>query len=98
MKRRYTLQWAAASFIYFVCVLFSAAQETSPAPASARQSAKPANAAAAAPLRLTLQDALDRARKNSVQFQAAVTNARVAPQDRRPAVEAPLPSAYYHKS
>jgi len=67
------LQWGAASFVYFACVPPSVAQETSPAPASAQQSAKPANAAAAAPLRLTLQDALDRARKNSVQFQAAVT-------------------------
>src|SRR5467141_3752639 len=98
MKRRYTLQWASASFIYFVCVLFSAAQETSPAPASARQSPKPANAAAAAPLRLTLQDALDRARKNSVQFQAAVTNAGLARQDSRQAFDALLPSVTYNNS
>ncbi len=92
------MQWAAASFIYFVCVLFSAAQETSPAPASARQSDKPANAAAAAPLRLTLQDALDRARKNSVQFQAAVTNAGLARQDSRQAFDALLPSVTYNNS
>jgi len=79
-------------------VLFSAAQETSPAPASARQSAKPANAADAAPLRLTLQDALDRARKNSVQFQAAVTNAGLARQDSRQAFDALLPSVTYNNS
>jgi len=79
-------------------VLFSAAQETSPAPASARQSPKPANAAAAAPLRLTLQDALDRARKNSVQFQAAVTNAGLARQDSRQAFDALLPSVTYNNS
>jgi len=79
-------------------VLFSAAQETSPAPASARQSARPANAAAAAPLRLTLQDALDRARKNSVQFQAAVTNAGLARQDSRQAFDALLPSVTYNNS
>jgi len=79
-------------------VLFSAAQETSPAPASARQSAKPANAADAAPLRLTLQDALDRARKNSMQFQAAVTNAGLARQDSRQAFDALLPSVTYNNS
>src|SRR5216684_4012692 len=87
MKRRYALQWAAASFVYFAC-----------APASAQQSAKPANAAAAAPLRLTLQDALDRARKNSVQFQAAVTNAGLARQDSRQAFDALLPSVTYNNS
>jgi len=92
------LQWAAASFVYFACVLPSVGQETSPAPASAQQSDKPANAAAAAPLRLTLQDALDRARKNSVQFQAALTNAGLARQDRRQAFDALLPSVTYNNS
>jgi len=92
------LQWAAASFVYFACVLPSVGQETSPAPASAQQSDKPANAAAAAPLRLTLQDALDRARKNSVQFQAALTNAGLVRQDRRQAFDALLPSVTYNNS
>ncbi len=58
----------------------------------------PANAADAAPLRLTLQDALDRARKNSVQFQAAVTNAGLARQDSRQAFDALLPSVTYNNS
>jgi outer membrane protein TolC len=92
------LQWAAASCVYFACVPPSVAQETSPAPAFAQQSAKPANAAAAAPLRLTLQDALDRARKNSVQFQAAVTNAGLARQDSRQAFDALLPGVTYNNS
>jgi len=92
------LQWAAASFAYIACVLPSVGQETSPAPASAQQSDKPANAAAAAPLRLTLQDALDRARKNSVQFQAALTNAGLARQDSRQAFDALLPSVTYNNS
>jgi len=92
------LQWAAASFVYFACVLPSVGQQTSPAPASAQQSDKPANAAAAAPLRLTLQDALDRARKNSVQFQAALTNAGLARQDSRQAFDALLPSVTYNNS
>jgi outer membrane protein TolC len=98
MKRRYALQWAAASFVYFACVLPSVAQETSPARTSAQQSAKPANAAAAVPVRLTLQDALDRARKNSVQYQAAVTNAGLARQDSRQAFDALLPSVTYNNS
>jgi len=92
------LQWAAASFVYFACVLPSVGQQTSPAPASAQQSDKPANAAAAAPLRLTLQDALDRARKNSVQFQAALTNAGLARQESRQAFDALLPSVTYNNS
>ena len=92
------MQWAAASFVYFACVLPSVGQQTSPAPASAQQSDKPANAAAAAPLRLTLQDALDRARKNSVQFQAALTNAGLARQDSRQAFNALLPSVTYNNS
>ena len=92
------MQWAAASFVYFACVLPSVGQQTSPAPASAQQSDKPANAAAAAPLRLTLQDALDRARKNSVQFQAALTNAGLARQDSRQAFDALLPGVMYNNS
>ena len=91
------MQWAAASFVYFASVPPSVAQETIPASASAQQSAKP-NAAPAAPLRLTLQDALDRARKNSVQFQAAVTNAGIARQDSRQAFDALLPSVTYNNS
>jgi outer membrane protein TolC len=98
MKRRYALQWAAASLVYFASVPPSFAQETIPASASAQQSAKPANAAAAAPVRLTLQDALDRARKNSVQFQATVTNAGIARQDSRQAFDALLPSVTYSNS
>ena len=92
------MQWAAASFVYFASVPPCVAQETIPASASAQESAKPTNAAPAAPLRLTLQDALDRARKNSVQFQAAVTNAGIARQDSRQAFDALLPSVTYGNS
>ena len=48
------------------------------------------------PVRLTLQDALDRARKNSVQFQAAQTDAGLARQDRFQAGAALLPSVTYN--
>ncbi len=92
------MRWAAVSLASFGCVRPCVAQETNPAPASAQQSGKPANAAATAPLRLTLQDALDRARKNSVQFQAAVTNAGIARQNSRQAFDALLPSVTYNNS
>ena len=51
-----------------------------------------------APLRLTLQDALDRARKNSTQFTAAVTTAALARQDRTQARNALLPTVTYNNS
>jgi outer membrane protein len=57
-------------------------------------------AAASTPARvsLTLQDALDRARKNSTQFQAAVTAAGLAREDRKQAFASLLPSVAYNNS
>ena len=57
-------------------------------------------AAAPTPARvsLSLQDALDRARKNSTQFQAAVTAAGLAREDRRQAFTSLLPSVAYNNS
>jgi outer membrane protein TolC len=52
--------------------------------------------AATAPLRLTIQNALDRARVNSPQFQAAQTDAALAHQDRYQAGAALLPSVTYN--
>jgi outer membrane protein TolC len=76
----------------------SIAQEANPAPASSQQPTQTATTPAAAPLRLTLQQALDLARKNSVQFQAAVTNAGLARQDRRQALNTMLPDVFYNNS
>ena len=91
--------WAAAAGLAFLnCALTASAQEANPEPTSRRQNVQQAPTPAAAPLRLTLQDALDRARKNSVQFQAAVTNAGLARQDRRQAFNAMLPGASYDNS
>jgi outer membrane protein TolC len=73
----------------------SAAPEKTPAQASEPAQA---NAPAGAPLRLTLQQALDLARKNSTQFNAAVTNAGLAHQDKRQAFAALLPSVNYNNS
>jgi len=99
MKRIRTLAWLAAVVAGLLCPEASAGQENTPATAPPRQEA-PAmdNHPAGAPLRLTLQDALDRARKNSVPFQAAVTNAGLARQDRRQAFDALLPSVTYDNS
>jgi hypothetical protein len=52
----------------------------------------------APPLRLTLQDALDRARKNSTQFQAALTTAALAREDRTQTRDALFPSVTYNNS
>jgi len=52
----------------------------------------------AEPIRLTLQDALDRARRNSVVYQSAVTDARIAHEDKNQAVAALLPSVNYNNS
>jgi outer membrane protein TolC len=51
-----------------------------------------------APLRLTLADALDRARRNSVVYQAAVTEARIAHEDKKQSVASLLPSVNYNNS
>src|ERR1700753_2004012 len=52
----------------------------------------------ATPLRLTLADALTRARQNSVLYQAALTDARIAHEDKKQSVAALLPSVNYNNS
>jgi outer membrane protein len=72
---------------------------TSGAQVPAQEQARTQRPAAAAPrLRLTLQDALDRARKNSTQFQAALTTAALAGEDRTQARDALLPAVTYNNS
>ena len=99
MKRIRTLAWLAAVVAGLLCAEACAGQENTPATAPPQQQAPATdNNPAGAPLRLTLQDALDRARKNSVPFQAAVTNAGLTRQDRRQAFDALLPSVTYNNS
>lgn len=50
------------------------------------------------PIRLTLADALDRARSNSVVYQAALTDARIAHEDKKQSVASLLPSVNYNNS
>src|SRR5262245_25344589 len=59
---------------------------------------EPTAPAASAPLRLTLADALERARKNNPAFQAALTAAGLAREDRRQARNALLPTVMYNNS
>lgn len=97
MKRGCALVRIAAALACLTCSR-GFAQETEPKPASVQEAPKPANANAPAPMRLTLQDALDRARKNSTQFQAALTTAALARQDKTQARNALLPTVTYDNS
>jgi outer membrane protein TolC len=49
-------------------------------------------------LRLSLADALERARRNSVAYRAVVTDADIAHEDKKQAIAALLPSANYNNS
>jgi len=76
-----------------VCAAQEPAGGANPAPAQ-----KPAqtDSRGAPALQLTLQDALARARKNSVAFQSALTDSAIARQDRWQAGAALLPSVAYN--
>jgi len=67
-----------------------------PANGAAPQAASPGPTDATQPRRLTLQDALALARKNSTQFQAAQTDAAISRQDRYQAGAALLPGVNYN--
>lgn len=69
-----------------------------PKPAPASPQAPTAAAAAATTLRLSLQDALNLARKNSTQFHAALTEAGLAREDRVQARDALLPGVDFTTS
>jgi outer membrane protein TolC len=91
---RTSLFIAAAAFI--LCARSNLAQEAVPsAQTPPVETTKQQGTAAAAPVRLTLQDALARAQKNSPQFQAAVTAVKLARENRVQARAAMLPSLDY---
>jgi outer membrane protein TolC len=98
MNRFRALTLIATSIAMLVCADGSAGQEANPTPAPQQQAPTTANGSVAAPLQLTLQDALDRARKNSTQFQAALTTAALARQDQTQARNALLPTVTYNNS
>jgi outer membrane protein TolC len=67
------------------------------APLAAQQN-PPAIPTPASPVRLTLEDALQRARRNSVTYQAAVTETGIAHEAKKQAVAGLLPSVNYNNS
>ena len=85
-KFRASCLWLCTALACSNCV---AAQ--SPQPPSAPQDS-------VAAVRLTLQDAIDRARKNSTVFQAAATEAAVSREDKNQARDALLPNVAYNTS
>lgn len=64
----------------------------------ARAQSVPADAASTATLRINLQEALQRARKNSTVYNAAVTDAAISKEDKNQARNALLPSVAYNNS
>src|SRR5438445_1136297 len=91
------LFWVSVAALLLSCAGIALPQEVpspsgNPTPQAAQQTA----AGASQTLRLTLDDALARARKNSTQFQAARTDAAIARQDRYQAGAALLPSVTYN--
>jgi outer membrane protein TolC len=89
--------WASVAASLLCCAGIAAAQDTgTPATVAPPNGTQQAVPPALATLRLTLEDALARARKNSTQFQAAQTDAAIARQDRYQAAAALLPSVTYN--
>jgi outer membrane protein TolC len=91
------LSWTLVAAVLLCCAGIAAAQETPPpanlAPAKEAQQRTPATSPA---LRLTLQDALALASKNSTQFQSALTDAALAREDKTQARDALLPGVNYN--
>jgi outer membrane protein TolC len=91
------LSWTPVAAVLLCCAGIAAAQETgtpaSPAPPKNAQQGTPSTSAT---LRLTLQDALALARKNSTQFQSAQTDSALAREDKTQARDALLPSVNYN--
>ena len=91
------LSWTLVAALLLCCAGIAAAQEApapaNPAPTKEVQQGTPATSPA---LRLTLEDALARARKNSTQFQAALTDAGLARGDKSLARDALLPNVNYN--
>jgi outer membrane protein TolC len=98
MNRVRALTLVATSIAMLLCADGSAGQEANATPPPQQQAPTAANNSVAAPLQVTLQDALERARKNSTQFQASLTTAALARQDRMQARNALLPTVTYNNS
>src|SRR2546429_5327878 len=94
----FAVSWPIAAVLCLGGPEISAAQgTTNPAATMPTAAGNPAQSSSpgAPPLKLTLQDALERARTNSAPFQAALTDSALARQDRFQAGAALLPSVTY---
>jgi outer membrane protein TolC len=91
------LSWTPVAAALLCCAGIAVAQEA-PAPANPAptKEAQQGTSATSPALRLTLQDALARARKNSTQFQSALTDAGLAREDKIQARDALLPGVNYN--
>jgi outer membrane protein TolC len=99
MKSRCILvvSWASLAALFLSCPGLAVAQESpSPAASPTSRDAQQVAPASSPAVRLTLEDALARARKNSTQFQSAQTDAAIARQDRYQAAAALLPTVTYN--
>jgi outer membrane protein TolC len=79
------------TYLRYLCCGFCAALLAISAVAQEKPATPP-------PLRITLADALNRARSNSVVYQAALTDARIAHEDKKQAITTLLPSVSYNNS
>src|SRR6266851_4530299 len=96
-RRILALSWITVA-AFLLCSAGIAAAQEMPAPANTAptRDAQQAPPATPATLRLTLEDALARARKNSTQFQSALTDAGLARGDKSLARDALLPNVNYN--
>ena len=92
--RMLVLFWVSVATLFLASSRRAAAQEMPPPASTSAAQQTPTGASQI--LRLTLDDALARARKNSTQFLAAQTEAAIARQDRYQAGAALLPSVTYN--
>lgn len=79
-------------YLRYLCLVIGAAAFATSIDGQQKASVDPS------PLRLTLTDALDRARRNSVVFQAALTDAKIAREDKKQSIATLLPSVNYNNS
>ena len=92
----FAVTWPIAAALCLSSAGVSAAQEAVN-PATTATAKNPPQASAGAPaLKLTLQDALARARKNGVAYQSALTDSAIARQDQWQAGAALLPGVTYN--
>jgi outer membrane protein TolC len=94
-RRILSMSWLLAAVLGLCGVGVAVAQEPGASGKTMATKDPAQGAPTLASLKLTLQDALARARKNSVQFQSALTDSAIARQDRYLAATALLPSVTY---